>query len=149
VNAIEIQKNVFGIDADASDDRIAEAIGQVRSLKAFAREVEAALKERMLEAIEERGRDITIGQTRYYAGIESKTTCIDVQGAVESILATAGGDLSQLVACMASGALKPGATGGLIGTEEWKKYFVKDNVPVLKEGKPQKKLLEFNTAYQR
>ena len=130
---------------EASLEQIAHAIDVVAAAKARVAEADRLLKSALLEHIEATGRPIVIGDIKYYAGTEKKTVCRDAKQTLEVMLANQ--DLQTVADCLSANAWKPGAARLALPPEAWDECFTVEERPVLKEGKPTKKLLTINTHF--
>ena len=135
--------SVAGDDTDAIHDILTQFAG----MKSAIREAEAAFKQRLLDIIRDTGRDIVVGDVRYYAGTKRETECVDVKGAIESALTVTGGDLDMLVSLLCKDPVKPGAARAMLPASDFALLFRMVEKPVLKEGRPVKELLSVDTKF--
>jgi len=135
--------SVAGDDTDAIHDILTQFAG----MKAAIREAEAAFRAHLLEIIQETGRDIVVGDVRYYAGTKRETECVDVKGAIESALTVTGGDLDVVVSMLCKDPIKPGAARGLLPAADFALLFKVVEKPELREGKAVKQLMSMDTRF--
>ncbi len=149
-----MEQCVLSLQAEESVDRIAE----VRNAAAFyakqAGEIKKLCNKVLIERIESTGEDIVLSaDVRLYVANPPKYSVRNMAELVQQILNIAGGDFAALVGCMSSNAIKPGATKSLFEQAGQPKLFdemfITKNDPVLKDGKPAKKLLETNAFTKR
>jgi hypothetical protein len=126
-------------------EQLAEWRDRIDFLKEFAKATEARWDALMFARCETEG-DQEIGDIRYYAGIDKKTTCPDIAKGLETILECAGGDFGMVAEMLASNPFKPGACRDLLGNR-WGDVFTVVEKLDLKEGKPTRKLIEVNGRF--
>jgi hypothetical protein len=137
VNTGDVETTIVNVSADATPDQFAAAFELVDAIRDFERRMRLSLKSKMLEQIEQTGRDITIGPRRYYAGVESETRCEDNVAAVDALLDAAGGDLEVVARdCLRSDSIKPSAARLILSAEAFDRLFKTTKRTVLKDGKP-------------
>lgn len=127
----------------AKPEQLAELWEFVCAVERDAKSAKSMLKERMAEWCEVNG-DLTIGETRYYAGHENETKCLDVRGALEALM---HGDIDTLINCLRSDPFKPSVCREAMPPLEYDRLFETKQKPVLKEGKPKKQLLARPPAF--
>jgi hypothetical protein len=132
--------DIIPITPTSSIEQIADNLGKLKALAERARELKRQFDEQLLEYIEANG-DVTIGEVRYYAGYEKETKCVNVPGALTSLMIHAGGDVEVFCGALAANAIKHGAAKKILPPDEYDLYFVTSLKPDLKEGKPVKKVL--------
>ncbi len=141
-----------------STEQDVNAIARVRSMTKFfaqrAREITQLCNKVLIERIEETGEDIVINDVvRLYVGNPPEYSVRNMIDALAAIFDAGGGDFAALAGCLSSGALKPGATKALFESagkpKLFDQLFITTTEPVLKDGKPKKKLLETNAFTKR
>ena len=118
--------------------------------KARAKRLLAAMDEMAEEAALdycETVGDFTIGEVRYFPGVERDKRVRDTRLACEAVLKATGGDLDALFAVLKKDAVKHGALESVIGEAEAGKHIEITERPRLKEGKPKKRLLSVNPRF--
>ncbi len=132
------------LTTSCSIEDVSRRMDVIDAMKRRLKELECEFDQQMMEWIDANG-DVTIGEKRYYNGYEKETKCIDGRGAVESLLVACNGDLDQFCGCLASGALKPGASRSVLSPEAFARFFETREKKSLKEGKPVRKVLAVPT----
>jgi hypothetical protein len=137
---------IEGITVESPMEDVATAHGKVENLMRNARELKAMLEAALIPWCEQNG-PITVGpmQTKAVA-YENETKCQDVTGTVEAIMATDRG-FAALGECLSVNALKPGACKKALAPEDFERLFVTTRKPVLRDGKPAKKLVTQNMDF--
>lgn len=152
------------LEADQATQTAAlEMFEAVQFLKKQTREVEAQMKELLLEYIEEHG-EIDDGRRRFYRGKKTKTYAgpkppegekRDVYSANVDVLTTLTGvfpdtpDIEGLIAeALSSDAWKVGACRTLLG-DRFDEVFTTETVYEAKEGKTKKPVIELKVADQK
>jgi hypothetical protein len=146
----EIQKVVLGVVAESSPDDVAHALMVVDGLMQRAREIRADLESRVLAWIKEPG-EITVGDTRDYAGVESDVKCRNKSLTLEKLLQATGGDLERVAELLSADPYKHGACRTVFeesgdGTT-WNDCFERRQREVLKDGVVSKKLIKVNERF--
>lgn len=138
---------VLAVNEDTPAERIAAALNAVAWLKEQAAECQRLLDGALLERIVSTGRDVTVGTVRFYAGDDKDTTCTDPAGLLDALLQNSGGDLNGVVQnFFASDWAKYGAVRQA-DPALFERFFVVKVEPVLKEGKPVRRLQKLDTKY--
>ena len=141
-----IQVAVARIEPTSSIDDVANTMGLLEQLIRRAKELKAEYDAKAIAWIEQNG-PLTVGpmQTKVVT-YENDTKCNDVPGAVEAVMATERG-FAALGECLSVNALKPGACKKALPPEDYARLFTTTRKPVLKDGKPSKKLATTNTDF--
>lgn len=143
-----VENDILNINEWTTTDDLGTLRGQLAFFASKLKEMRALLDEKMLEIIAETGQDIQIGPIRYYAGLDKKTKCLDHLAALLALFETAAGDVAIVAGYIASDGLKPGACKSILG-DAFTKHFETTEVPVVKEGKPSKKLMTSNDEFMK
>ena len=123
-------------DRIATVDDIATALGILKTRKDQLSQITALLEDAMLKHIIATGESITVGMTRYYAGVDKVTKCKDPRALLETML---GLDIDTAADCLSANAWKPGQCREALG-DAWHEHFEVTERDRLKEGKPQRTL---------
>lgn len=135
----ELKDAINSLTTDLTNDQVCELWARVQQAKNAIKDIDAKLKDAMIEWCEANG-DLTIGQTRYYVGTKSTVKCPDVQAVLGCVLSQTGGDLDAVGQCLSAGAWKHGAVKGVVGDVLWDRLFERVIEPDLKTGQPRKEL---------
>lgn len=133
--------------AAATPEYIADVMGRVDAALERAKAIKAALKEAMVEHILATGRDLVIGEVRYYAAQEKETKCVRQLEAVEAVFKAVGGDCEGFKACLSSNAFLPGQCRKVLPPDVFADLFVTTVKTKLKDGVPQKQLCSVNPKF--
>lgn len=105
---------------DAEPSAAAEAYMRVLSVERQAKEIRALFEEQMLPWLALHENELTVGDTKLYAGVGKSEKVRDLKAACVSALDALGGDWDAFVELLSSNALKPGAAEAVLG-EEWRR----------------------------
>ncbi len=136
------------ITEDSDGDAVLAVIQTVKRLKQLVVELHGEMEERAVAYLQQHG-DLVCGDVRYYAGFRSSIVCRDVRQAVEAVLEAVSGDLDAFALTLASQPLKTGGCRGVLDQADFDRLFEKRVKKELKEGKPQKRLIEVNERFVR
>ncbi len=142
----EIQNAIARIDPGTPMESVVVARDMLKTLMDRLKEMKREADEATVAWIEVNG-PIEVGEMRTIAvNYEKDTTCIDVAGAVEAIVATDGG-FPALCGCLSTGAMKHGAAKKVLSPAEYERLFKTRIKPVIKDGKTGKALAVINAAF--
>ena len=132
---------------DATDEEAAEFVLRWQAFRAAFKAIDAELKAKLLERLIRTNRSLEVGEIRYYAGEDRDTECTDVAAADDKLLIACKGDMKEHAACLVSQPFKVSAARQKLPPEDFASCFAVKSKPVVKEGKPQKKLLSVNPKF--
>lgn len=126
-----------------------EVLGKLENLKRFVRDADKLFEQAAINYIQEHG-PVECGTMKYWIGHDSKTTCIDQDGAVSLLLGLGLPegttdlplDPSALLSCLSSNAVKTGAFKKAVGEENWAQFFKTEKVDTLESGEKLPKRLQ-------
>lgn len=121
---------------DADDDQAAAFVLRWKAFKAMVKEIDAAMHDAVLDRLLVTGRDLTVGEVRYYAGDDKDTICTDVPAATEKLLVATTGDVGVFSATLVSQPYKPSSARQLLSAEDYARCFTTRIKGKVKEGKP-------------
>jgi hypothetical protein len=134
------------VDIEAAPERVAEMLNLIEAAYTRISEIRRRFKADMVAWLEANG-DLTVGPIRYYAGVRTDHKPHDHRAVVAAVLEAGGGDPDAIAEVLASSAWKTGAMKKLIGDERFSSLFARVEVGQLKEGKPQKQVLQADTRF--
>lgn len=135
---------------EVTEDEALEALVLMLTVKSRLRQLAADLEEGLIYWILVNGRDLVIGDKRWYVGVEHKSKCLDVSGTLETLLDVTAGDMAQVAGALIANPFKPAHTKGLIADpKRAAKLFESWTVPDLKTGKPRKRLQQADRRFSR
>lgn len=138
---------ILAVTEEATVEQIAEAKNRIDFLRERLKELKALYDVRVEQVVTARG-PITVGDIRYYLGDESDTVCRNKGSALETCLELANGDMDALCRdFLAANPFKHGSIKRALA--RFAELFEVVKKPVLKEGKPVKKLIAVNEAFVR
>lgn len=138
----------LGIDSNPND--ILTLRARLGFFVAMAKELKARLDEEVLLAWLIKHGELEVGEVRLYAGIEKTTKlAAPMAVAVEKLMEATGGDMARLCELFSTSAIKPGACKKVLSEDEWNTMFRVEEVSDVKEGKPKRKVVEFNPKFVR
>lgn len=106
------------LEGDPSPERFEAAMAAVDNASATYREMREEWKRLSVEYLETEG-DVTIGESRYYAGnVKSYKPRLEQAAMLETLLTAFDGDMHQVADCLSSGAWKPGTVRSLLDNDE-------------------------------
>ena len=157
MDTTDIETAILSIGDDTPDERIGEVLNLVACADDRIKEIKRMARGAIEAHIEANGRDVVIGDIRYYMGMDRKTKCIDPEATMAAILTLADGDMKAAhERFLSSDAFKYGSIRK--GLEEqpdvarFDDLFTVEEKPVLKDGKPihgVKKLQSVNERFLR
>jgi hypothetical protein len=129
-------------DPAASPDAIAEVRMKVRL--DHWKQLAASVDEAMVEHIEATGRDLVIGNTRYWASHPTATSNRPERKreTLRALLDSCGGDLDALCDCLYSDPLKTSEAKARLSAEEFAALFVVEMKTKLSSGPVRKQLMQ-------
>lgn len=144
-----LEQAILALPMDCPVDSIAELLDRVSYVKQKIRHVDALLEDKMLCIIEERG-DITVGTIRFYEGEKNTTKANSNAEVFDRVLQLSGGDLDIAFRdYMAASPFKYSAIKAAIPKHEFNALFTVTAVPELREGKPVRRLMKFDSRFSR
>lgn len=144
-----VELAVLSVEPEVDLERVQTAVDMLDNLKAFVRDLEAKLRERLIAYITERG-EFMIGDTRFYLGRAKETWCDDVPQYIRGLLIAsedvdpATGEakvnfdkaVASLNEVLSANAVKPGAAKKLT-PELFAKFFkTEEKVSLKKDAGP-------------
>lgn len=138
---------VLDISDESDAEQVCEAIDRIDQAKRTMKEIDAALKESLIDWINRNG-DITIGTKRYYVGTSKKTKPIDIERLCEAAITAAQGDFAAFAEALSANAFKPGACKQLLGGQ-WDDHFTVEVDQDVKTGKPKKSMQMIDEKFTR
>jgi hypothetical protein len=140
-----VERLILSIPA-ADVEQLSEAIGKLKALKAYVRELDRMFGEQMLERLDQSG-PVTVGEVRYYAGFETETLNNDTAATLTALLEATGGDIGAVAGCLCSQPFKHGACKSVLAEGVYYLLFTVTEKRKAKEGKPVRKVLTANPKY--
>jgi hypothetical protein len=148
--AANLEDDVRTIAAPSTSvEVIAEVMDRVDAFGRRARQVKDALESAMIEHITATGNDVTIGDRRYYVGVDRSTKCVSNEECTDSVFSAVGWDVKQFAACLAANAFKASSVRSVLPEGEYLRLFETTEKPELREGKPSRKLKSLDVRYVR
>ena len=150
------RRAIFALTATNADQYADLVRSRIAWLKNEVKELDNLCKSRLIEIMEETGRDIRLNEfQRLYLGYP-KDTYLRSDHAMplaEDMLTACGGDLSRFVSCLCSGWAKPGATKSLFieaeMPEAFDKHFVIETKATVKEGAAKKEAMVADSRFSK
>lgn len=121
---------------DADDDEAAAFVLRWKAFKAMVKEIDTAMHAAVLDRLLVTGRDLTVGEVRYYAGDDKDTVCTDVKATTDKVLIATKGDVGQFSETLVSQPYKSSACRLLLSDEDYAHCFTTRIKGKVKEGKP-------------
>lgn len=144
----ELESSIAAIDATTPHDVVAEIVTRVDYFKGAAKQLDTLLKEALLEYLNEPGKELIIGENRYYIGTKKKVVSGDKGKLLEALLESSGGDFEAVAEVLASQPFKHGACKGVLG-DAWGDHFTELVEDDVKTGKPKKEIKVVNDRFIR
>lgn len=132
----ELDKMVLAINDETDAEYVCEVIDRIDQAKRMMKELDATLKESLIDWINRNG-EINIGTKRYYVGTSKKTKARDMTRLCEAAITEAGGDFDAFAEVLSANAFKPGACKALLG-DKWGQHFAVEIDQDVKTGKAKK-----------
>lgn len=142
-----LDREVLEISDHSDAQDVCELIDKIDFAKRSMRELDALLKEKLIDWINANG-ELTIGTKRYYVGSTKKTKPVDLEKLTEAAITACQGDFSAFVEALSANAYKPGACKKILG-DEWGKHFVVETIDDVKTGKPKKDVKVIDERFTR
>jgi hypothetical protein len=131
--------------AAATPEYIADVMGRVEAALERAKAIKAALKEAVIQHILATGRDLTIGDIRWYVREKKKERCLDVRRTIDRLLVVTGGDMDAVCGVMVAQPFKFAAARKLL--PDYDELFETTTEPELCDGVPKKELCSVDTRF--
>jgi hypothetical protein len=138
---IQFEVSIDALTPASQMEELLELRAKVEQFTAAAKQVKAAIDQKMIDWIAVNG-DIEIDTIRYYVGYDKKVSCKNKAETLEAIMNETAGDEDAIMGCFVSEPFKPGTVKTLVGNERYLQLFDIDTRPVLKDGKPARKKLK-------
>ena len=142
----DVEQAVYLLTPGVPGELVLQLLELTAALKRRAGELRERAEAMAVAWIEANG-DLVLGDHRYYAGHAKETRCINRQAAVEAALNAVFGDLQAFCDLLCAQPLKPGACRGVLPPDDFGRLFLTEEKLVLKNGKPQKRLLKTNDRF--
>lgn len=127
---------VVAIHDEVEAGQVAAIIDKMDAYKRRIKEIDATLKEALIDWINANG-ELTLGTKRYYVGSTKKTKPVDRIKLTIALIEAVQGDFDSFDEMLSANAFKPGACKKLLG-DEWGNHFEETIVEDVKTGKPKK-----------
>ena len=133
----ELQKNVRDITTASEAEYVAGVMNDLAVMKKAIKEAEDRFKMLLFEWIEANG-PFTVGDTRYYNGRSTKTTCESKSLTLQMLLDACDGDFDKIAELLAAQPFKYGAVKSVLSEPEFHACFSVREVEDVKTGKPKR-----------
>lgn len=107
------------------------------------------MEARMIEWMQTNGDLVVSDTVKYYLGTDKTTKCNDVPAAVEALLSACDGDFKRFCDCLASNAVKHGASKKLLPPDIYSKLFVTMTKSKVEGGPATKELKRSDESFSR
>lgn len=145
---VEMQSEIAAIDATTPHDVVAEIVTRVDYFKGAAKQLDALLKEALMEYLNEPGKELIIGEARYYIGTKKKVVSGDKGKLLEALLESSGGDFEAVADVLASQPFKHGACRTVLD-DKWGDHFTEIVEECVETKKPKKEVKVVNERFVR
>jgi len=132
VDTDELRISVESVDIHSDPDELLEILTRVENLLQVAKSLDMIIKDRLVSWIRHNGPlHVTEGES-YIVQDSSRTTCIDKERVLVSLLEVTGGDVEGLLAYLVAQPFKPGACRNALPSDVYE-----DTFQTTYSGKPQ------------
>lgn len=132
-----IESRVTDLTPEASEDAACDLLLKIESMKRRLRELESAMKPKLIEFIKAIGKPLMVGTVKYFVGRKKVTKCTDRAAALEAMFVACDGDFAKVVDGLSSDAFKHGWCEETLPADVYAKCFATVYEDELKHGKPQ------------